>query len=162
MRMESLQLPRIPDWSDTSCENIGFAMFELHHNLYSSLLCRTQTKIWLSKMTWTHYSHYWPFVMGIHWSLVIYLAEGQWCRPLIFFFDVSLNKLLNKRLKCQWCHCIRANFVLTSRRRGWNIFEHNLVNTLFFFRVTLTSVAQHQPCMLIDSILFRCLCCVHD
>ena len=33
---------------------------------------------------WKHFLHYWPFVQGIHWSLVTSPHKGQWCRVLIF------------------------------------------------------------------------------
>ena len=34
---------------------------------------------------WKHLSHYWPFVRGIHRSLVNFLHKGQWRGLLIFY-----------------------------------------------------------------------------
>ena len=50
-------------------------------------------------MTYKHFLHYRPFVLGIHLWPVDSLAKGQWWAV---FFAVSLNKLLNKRASCQW------------------------------------------------------------
>ena len=52
-------------------------------------------------MKWKHVPSYWSPVDSPH--------KGQWCGALIFFFDVCLNKLLNKQLKaselrCFWAH----------------------------------------------------------
>ena len=33
---------------------------------------------------WRHFLSYWPFVRGIHWSLVDSPHEGQWCSALMF------------------------------------------------------------------------------
>ena len=33
---------------------------------------------------WKHFSHYWPFVGGIHWSLANSPHKGQWCWALLF------------------------------------------------------------------------------
>ena len=37
---------------------------------------------WLIK--WKHFLRYWPFVQGIHWSLVNSPHKGQWRGPLMF------------------------------------------------------------------------------
>ena len=33
---------------------------------------------------WKHLPRYWPFVRGIHWSLVNSTHKGQWCEALMF------------------------------------------------------------------------------
>ena len=82
-------------------------------------------------MTWECFPHYWPFVRGIHQSLVdcphkgsvikgntfhitdplwgestsdwwIALTKGQWFREFKLLFVESLNRLLNKQSSCQW------------------------------------------------------------
>ena len=53
-------------------------------------------------MTWKHVPHHWPFVRGIHWSLVDSPHKGPVMGNFDVFFDVALNKLLNKQLNCQW------------------------------------------------------------
>ena len=35
---------------------------------------------------WKHFQRYWPFVLGIHRSLVNSQHKGQWHRALMFFF----------------------------------------------------------------------------
>ena len=35
-------------------------------------------------MKWKHFPHYWPFVWGIHWSLVNSPDNGQWREALMF------------------------------------------------------------------------------
>ena len=63
---------------------------------------------------WKHLPRYWPFVCGIHRWPMNSPHKGQWCRALIFFFDLCLNKRLNKQSwgwwfempSCSlWCHC---------------------------------------------------------
>ena len=34
---------------------------------------------------WKHFSHYWPFVRGIHQALVDSPHKGQWCWALMFY-----------------------------------------------------------------------------
>ena len=52
---------------------------------------------------WKHFlPRYWPFVRGIHQSPVDYHQKGQWCRALMFFFYVHLNKRLSKQSRCWW------------------------------------------------------------
>ena len=46
---------------------------------------------------WKHSPCYWPFVRGIHRSPVNYPHKGQWRGALIFFFNLRLNKQLNKQ-----------------------------------------------------------------
>ena len=41
---------------------------------------------------WKHFPRYWPFVQGIHRSLVNYPHKGQWCGALTF------------SLICAWTH----------------------------------------------------------
>ena len=46
---------------------------------------------------WKHFPRYWPFVRGIHWSLVNFLHKGQWRGALMFFFCVWINGWANNR-----------------------------------------------------------------
>ena len=50
---------------------------------------------------WKHFPHYWPFVWGIHQSLVNSLYKGQWRRSLMFSLICTLNKWLSKQ-SCGW------------------------------------------------------------
>ena len=45
---------------------------------------------------WKHFPRYWPFVWGIHWSLMNSPHKGQWPRRFDVFFDLRLNKRLSK------------------------------------------------------------------
>ena len=49
---------------------------------------------------WKHFSRYWPFVRGIHWSPVNSPHKGQWHGAL--FFDLHLNKRLSKQSWGGW------------------------------------------------------------
>ena len=47
---------------------------------------------------WKHFPCYWPFVRGIHWSLVNSPHKGQWRGALMFsFICVWINDLANNR-----------------------------------------------------------------
>ena len=47
---------------------------------------------------WKHFLHYWPFVWGIHQSLVNSPHKGQWCRALMFSLTcVWINDWVNNR-----------------------------------------------------------------
>ena len=50
---------------------------------------------------WKHFPCYWPFVRGIHQSLVDSPHKGQWCWALVVF-DLRLNKLLSKQSRSWW------------------------------------------------------------
>ena len=75
---------------------------------------------------WKHFPHYWPFVQGIHWWLVIGELPSQ--RPVKrsfdVFFDLRLNKRANKQSRFQgfetpsrssWRHCNACQFFLPNR-----------------------------------------------
>ena len=51
---------------------------------------------------WKHFPRNCPFVRGIHRSPVNSLHKGQWCGAFMFFFDLCLNKRLNKQSWGWW------------------------------------------------------------
>ena len=59
---------------------------------------------------WKHFSSYWPFVQGIHWSPVNAPHNGQWCRVLMFSLICAwINGWVNNGeagdLRCHRTHC---------------------------------------------------------
>ena len=50
---------------------------------------------------WKHFPCYWPFVWGIHWSLVDSLKRPV-TQSFDVFFDLCLNKHLSKQSRRQW------------------------------------------------------------
>ena len=65
---------------------------------------------------WKHFPHYWPFVRGIHQSLVDSSSQRPVTRSFDVFFDLCLNKWLGnrKQSRSRWfetpsqslrCHC---------------------------------------------------------
>ena len=64
-------------------------------------------------ITWKHFPRYWPIVRGIHRSPLDPLHKSQWA--LIVFFDVLLNKRLNKQSSFRWFDTPRR-----SLWRQWN------------------------------------------
>ena len=47
---------------------------------------------------WKHFPRYWPFVRGIHWSLVSSPNKGQWCGALMFSLICTwTNSWVNNR-----------------------------------------------------------------
>ena len=70
---------------------------------------------------WKHFTRYWTFVRGIHWSPVNSLHKVQWRRALMFSLICILNKLLSKQswgwwfetpLCSLWHHCNLIMFVV--------------------------------------------------
>ena len=58
---------------------------------------------------WKHFLHYWPFVLGIHQSLVNSMHWGQWHRALIFSLIYAwINSWVSNReagdLRCHHAH----------------------------------------------------------
>ena len=51
---------------------------------------------------WKHFPRYWPFVRGIHRSLVNSPHKGQWRGALLFLSDLRLNKRLSKQCWGWW------------------------------------------------------------
>ena len=51
---------------------------------------------------WKHFPRYWPFVQGIHRSLVNSLHKGQWRWALMFSVICALNKRLSKQSWGRW------------------------------------------------------------
>ena len=59
-----------------------------------------QVRLWTHDdvIKWKHFPHYWPFVQGIHQSLVNSPHKGQWCRALMFsLFCTWINSCVNNR-----------------------------------------------------------------
>ena len=58
---------------------------------------------------WKHFSRYWPFVWGIHWSPVNSLHKGHWCNNLMFSLICTwINGWVNSDeagdLRCHHAH----------------------------------------------------------
>ena len=53
-------------------------------------------------MTWKRFPRNWPFVRGMHRSLVDSPHKGPVMWGFDVYFAVSLNKLLNKWTRCRW------------------------------------------------------------
>ena len=66
------------------------------------LLTRSEIGHHEEVMTWIHFPHYWPFVRGIHQSMAVSLHKGPINADLWCFFDVKLNKMLNKHSSHWW------------------------------------------------------------
>ena len=90
---------------------------------------------------WKHFPRYWPFVRGIHRSLVNSLHKGQWRRALMFFFDLHQNKRLSKQsrgwwlemLSCTlWRHC---NVKMSSYRNTFCITGPHFVRRILWWPV---------------------------
>ena len=78
-------------------------MSELGHLWFRWWLvsCRSGCQTWW-RHQWKHFPRYWPFVRGIHRSLVNSLHKGQWRRALIFSLICALNKRLSKQAWDWW------------------------------------------------------------
>ena len=60
---------------------------------------------------WKHFPCDWPFLSEIHWSPV----DSPHKEPVTWvdlFFDVSLNKLLNKLSRCKWFGMSQCSYVV--------------------------------------------------
>ena len=58
---------------------------ESHQNtVYTRLTISLILILYDDGIKWKHFPRYWPFVRGIHWSLVDSPHKGQWCRALMF------------------------------------------------------------------------------
>ena len=68
-----------------------------------------------------HFPRYWPFVRGIHRSPANSLHKGQWGGPLMFSFNLRLNKQLSKQSLGWW--------VETSSRPLWRHCNANVKNS---------------------------------
>ena len=51
---------------------------------------------------WKHFPRYWPFVRRIHRAPVNFLSQRPVTRNFDDFFDLHLNKCLNKQSRCWW------------------------------------------------------------
>ena len=73
-----------------------------------------KTYLYDDVMKWKHFPHYWPFVLGIHQSLVNSQHKGQWRGALMFsLICVWINGWVNNReagdLKC---HCANYDVIV--------------------------------------------------
>ena len=97
---------------------------------------------------WKHFSRYWPFVRGIHWSPVNSPHKCQCRGPLMFFFICArINDWVNKREACD-LRRRRAHYDVTVMINGdesypkyfrpsslnWNTFHQIVWWCQLFFR----------------------------
>ena len=111
-----------------SCKCIAYLKGHLDRN--SSQNTRTHDDV----IKWKHFPRYWPFVRGIHRSLVN--SPHKW--PVTWSFDVFFDLRLNKRLSKQswgwwfetlsrpfWSHCndgrLCQSVIGTLRSHRWNL-----------------------------------------
>ena len=80
--------------------------------LQGYLHCAREGILWPSFMK-TSWLHYWHFVRDIHQSLVDSPHQGPVMLSFDIFFDVSLNKPLNKQLSCQWFDTHVTSYVMS-------------------------------------------------
>ena len=55
----------------------------------------------MTQWKWKHFPCYWPFVRGIHRSLVDYFHNGQWRETLMFSLMYAWKNTLNKQWSSQ-------------------------------------------------------------
>ena len=65
-------------------------------------------------MKWKHFSCYWPFLGGIHWSLVNSPYKGQWHGALMFSLICAwINGWVNNREAGDLrCHCAHYDVIV--------------------------------------------------
>ena len=66
------------------------------------LVCRTSFNEHGDVIKWKHFPRYWQFVRGIHRSPVNSPHKRPFTPSFNVFFDLSLNKRLNKQWWCWW------------------------------------------------------------
>ena len=79
---------------------------------------------------WNNFPRYWPFVRGIHWSLVNSPHKGQWRRALMFLWSSPwINGWENNPeagdLRCHHAHCDTT--VMYTGRCCYNMVHYNTV-----------------------------------
>ena len=74
----------------------------LYHEYLKKIDCVITVTHYDDVIKWKHFPRNWPFVRGIHQSLVNYPYKGQWRGALTFFFDVSMNTRISKRSRRWW------------------------------------------------------------
>ena len=67
---------------------------------------------------WKHFPRCWPFVRGIHRSPVYSPHKRPVTRSFLVFFDLRLNKRLQKQSRHRWCD--------TPSRSLWRHWKNNL------------------------------------
>ena len=72
-------------WSFTDCCLMTpYLMEHLGQHWFRQLFIICLVPIYDDVIKWKHFPRYWPFVQGIHWSLVNSPHKGQWHRALMF------------------------------------------------------------------------------
>ena len=62
---------------------------------------------------WKHFPHYWPFVWGIHHSLVNSPHKGQWCGALMFSLIYAWTNSWTNNRDAGDLRCHRAHYDVT-------------------------------------------------
>ena len=65
-------------------------------------VCRRNAPVHGDVIKWKHFPRYWPFVRGIHRSPLNSPHKVQWRGAFDVFFDLRLNKRLNKQSQGWW------------------------------------------------------------
>ena len=122
----SLQSNTISNWLGTNLESALTVLYAIYSSKLSVHTVEFQTWVtcywWGSRISyastrefrhddvikWKHFLHYWPFVWGIHRSLVNSPHKGQWCGALMFsFICIWINGWVNNHEAgdLRWRHC---------------------------------------------------------
>ena len=100
---------------------------------------------------WKHFLHYWPFVQGIHPSLVNSLQNFD------VFFDLCLNKWLSKNrdasdLRCHHAHYDVNVMISVTYPKGFHRVKFVIIPPCFFISAIFV-----KYCYTTGSLLFRLL-----
>ena len=77
---------------------------------------------------WKHFLCFWPFVRGIHWSLMNSPHKGQWCRALMFsLISAWTNSWVNNRDDSDLRH-YHTHYVITIMHQERNVSADSTQN----------------------------------
>ena len=70
---------------------------------------------------WKHFRRYWPFVQGIHWSLVNSLHRGQWRKSLMFclIYAWMIGRVNNHEAGNLRCHHDHYDIIVMQPIETW-------------------------------------------
>ena len=131
--------------------SIAWGALPTHPTPFYSLVCSTMERSHHDDiLKWQHFSRYWPFVQGIHQSLVNSPHKGPWHRALMFSMIcawingwVNIGEAGDLRHHCThydvtvvlcfvlcpicWCSYYSSNVLLLTHLCDWK-YHHNKMN----------------------------------
>ena len=101
---------------------------------------------------WKHFPHYWPFVRGIHRSLVNFPHKGQWRGALMFFIPPPNEVYWIHLVRLSVCPSVRPS---VCRRHGFRSISQVCFGISISNFICMLMVAIGRSLLIFSDVTFK-------